>query len=79
MYFPSDLKSGYHHVDIYVTIPRDVHGETQYYVFAMLPFGLASACYVFIKLLRPLVRYWHGQGLWELLYLMTGLPWCRAS
>ena len=39
------------------------------YIFAVLPFGLATACYAFTKLLRPLIKYWWGQGLWVLLYL----------
>jgi len=66
--FTFDLKSGYHHVDI-----NQQHwdylgsswgeGETQqYYVFCVLTFGLATACYVFSKLLRPLVKYWRGQA-----------------
>ena len=60
--FLFDLKSGYHHVDIadhhckYLGFAWDGH----FYVFTVLPFGLATACYIFTKLLRPLVRYWPG-------------------
>ena len=43
------------------------------FVFRVLPFGLASACYAFTKLLRPLIRYWQGQGLWALLHLDNGI------
>ena len=77
--FSFDLKSGYHHIDIYEPHRRYlgfswvVHGTTQYFVFAVLPFGLASACYAFTKLLRPLIRYWRGQGLRALLYLDDGI------
>ena len=39
----------------------------------MLPFGLATACYVFTKLLRPLVKFWRKQGLRALLYLDDGI------
>ena len=28
-------------------------------MFTVLPFGLATACYIFTKLLRPLVRLWY--------------------
>jgi len=50
-----------------------IHGVTQYYVLAVLPFGLASACFAFTKLLRPLIRYWRGQGLRAILYLYNGI------
>ena len=56
--FAFDLKSGYHYVDI-----ADVHysylgfsWKEKFYVFTVLPIGLASACYIFAKLLRPLVH-----------------------
>jgi len=77
--FSFDLKSGYHHVDIYEPHRRylgfswEIHGIKHYYVFAVLPFGLASACYAFTKLLRPLIRHWCGQGLRALLYLDDGI------
>ena len=32
-------------------------------------FGLATACYAFTKLMRPLVKYWRGGGLHTVLYL----------
>ncbi len=73
--FSFDLKSGYHHVDI-----ADVHckylgfaWEGHFYVFTVLPFGLSTACYMFTKLLRPLVRYWRARGLRILVYLDDGL------
>lgn len=75
VFFFFDLKSGYHHVDIYephrkyLGFSWEVHETIRYYVFTVLPFGLASAYYAFIKLLRPLIRYWRGQGLHALLYL----------
>ena len=58
--FSFDLKSGYHHVDI-ATIHQKYLGfswQRAYYVFTVLPFGLSTACYMFTKLLRPLVSYW---------------------
>ena len=38
-------------------------------MFAVLPFGLASARYVFTKLLRPLVRLWQASGLKAIMYM----------
>ena len=38
-------------------------------MFAVLPFGLSTACYIFTKLMRPLVRYWRGRGLKAIVYL----------
>ena len=47
--------------------------EGHFYVFTVLPFGLSSACYMFTKLLRPLVRYWRARALRILVYLDDGL------
>ena len=58
--FSFDLKSGYHHVDIHKHEGGD---RLQYYEFKVLPFGLATACYNFTKLLTPLIKHWRGQGL----------------
>ena len=44
-----------------------------YYVFTALPFGLSTACYVFTKLMRSLVRYWCASGIRIDLYLDDGL------
>ena len=77
--FSFDLKSGYHHVDIYephwqfLGFKWEIQGVPQFYLFTVLPFGLATACYVFTKLLRPLVKYWRRQGLRALLYLDDGI------
>ena len=38
-----------------------------------MPFGLATACYSFTKLLRPLVRYWRSKGIRITVYLDDGL------
>ena len=66
--FTFDLKSGYHHVEEhckYLGFPW--HGH--FYMFTVLPFGLSSACNMFTKLLRPLVRYWRARGRRILVYL----------
>ena len=74
-----DLKSGYHHLDIFVAhqvylgFAWELQGKTRYFVFTVLPFGLSSACYAFTKLLRPLIGYWRGQGIRVVLYLDDGI------
>ena len=61
--FKFDLKSGYHHVDIhpdyhtYLGFQWETKGVTGFYVFIVLPFGLATACYLFTKIMRPLIKY----------------------
>jgi len=77
--FKFDLKSGYHHVDIfephqkYLGFAWEVNNHQNFYGFTVLPFGLATACYAFTKLMRPLVRYWRGRGLRVIVYLDDGI------
>ena len=74
-----DLKSGYHHVEIfqphwtYLGFSWGSQSHMDYYVFTVLPFGLPTACYVFTKLLRPLVKCRRGQGLRAVVYLDDGI------
>ena len=69
--FTFDLKSGYHHVEIAAQHYKylGLEWNNRFYVFTVLPFGLAAAPYVFTKLLRPLVRLWRNRGLKAVLYL----------
>ena len=59
-FFTWDLKSGYHHVDIcpdhqkYLGFAWPFSGVVRYFTFAVLPFGLSSACFCFTKLMRQL-------------------------
>ena len=61
-FFTWDLKSGNYHVDIcldhqqYLGFAWPFSGVVRYFTFAVLPFGLSSACFCFAKLMRPLVR-----------------------
>jgi hypothetical protein len=36
--------------------------EGRYYVFCQLPLGLATACFVFTKILKQLVQRWRSMG-----------------
>ena len=74
-----DLKLGYHHIDIFephrqfLEFCWQQEGIKQFYMFTVLPFGLATACCAFTKLLRLLVKYWRSQGLRAVLYLDDGI------
>ena len=59
--FTFDLKAGYHQVEIAAQHYKYVGLEwnNKFYV---LPFGLAVAPYVLIKLIHPLVRLWRNRG-----------------
>ena len=66
--FSFDLKSGYHHIDIFpdhrkfLRFAWKIDGVTRYFSFQVLPFGLSSAPYIFTKCIRPLVKHWRGKG-----------------
>ena len=79
-----DLKSGYHHVDIHEDFWsylgfswNDFLGRRRFYAFRVLLFGLSTACYVFTKLLRPLVKHWRSKGIRAIVYIDDGI--CAAS
>lgn len=75
-----DLKHGYHHIPIHEhdrkylgfswTFPDNT---VKYYQFLVLPFGLASACYAFTKLTRPLLTKWRKDGIRCTMYLDDGI------
>ena len=77
--FSFDLKSGYHHVDIhkesqpYLGFSWGDSDMRKFYFFCVLPFGLSTACYVFTKLLRPLVKRWRSMGLRAIVYIDDGI------
>ena len=70
-----DLKSDYHHVDIHPDSQTYLGfvWKGDYYVFAVLPFGLATACYVFTNLLQPVVKYLCSKGVRVVVYIDDGI------
>ena len=48
-------------------------GRVRYFIFNVLPFGLSSACYLFTKMFRPLVRRWREFGQPALMYIDDGI------
>ena len=73
--FKFDLKSGYHHVEIYkphhtyLGFQWEIDGVTRYFCFAVLLFGLSTAPFIFTKVRRPLVKWWRFHGTRIVLYL----------
>ena len=74
-----DYKSGYHHVDIipqhqqYLAFAWGEGHSRRYFVFTVLPFGLATAPYVFTKIQKALVKHWRAQGIRIFTYLDDGI------
>ena len=75
-----DLKSGYHHIAIAEEFQTylgfawtDKNGKTTFYIFCVLPFGLSSACHIFTKFMRPLVKKWRAVGTRCVVYLDDGI------
>ena len=88
--FSFDLKSGYHHIDIFPEHKKFsafawkfTDSSVRYFMFSVLPFGLSSAPYIFTKLLNPLIEKWRGEGKSIILFLDDGLgsaqPFARAK
>ena len=79
--FTVDLKSGYHHIDMFEEhwqyLGFDWRGY--YYVFTQLPFGLAPACYVFTKVMRQLVKSWRERGIRLIPYIDDFFFACKDS
>ena len=78
--FKFDLKSGYHHVEIfpdhrkYLAFSWDFgDGVVKYSQFTVLPFGLSSAPYLFTKLLKPILTSWRCKGIPMAIFLDDGL------
>ena len=78
-FFTFDLKSGYHHVEIfsdhrqYLGFFWNFGSVVKYFVFTVLPFGLSSAPYIFSTLVRSLVNYWRGLGRRVVTFLDNGI------
>ena len=71
-----DLTSGYHHIEIHPEYRKFLgfewtfeDGSTRCFQFCVLSFGLASACYVFTKVLRPFTKQWRGRDIKAIIYI----------
>ena len=68
--FKFDLKSGYHHIEIFPEHRKFLAfvwdfgtGKFRYFQFCVLPFGLSSAPFIFTKILKPLQKSWRSRGI----------------
>jgi len=83
--FNFDLKSGYHHIEIFpdhqtfLGFSWTFSGITKYYCFSVLPFGLSSAPFIFTKCIRPLVKFWRFNGVKIVVYLDDGCGSAESS
>ena len=65
-FFETDLKSGYHHLDIleghqkYLGFSWCINGMQRYFVFTVLVFGLATAPFIFTKVVKVLIKHWRS-------------------
>ncbi|CAG2220339.1 unnamed protein product [Mytilus edulis] len=77
--FQFDIVSAYHHINIFnphtefLGFSWKYENTVKWYKFLVLPFGLSSACYIFTKITRPLIKKWRGEGKQVLMYLDDGL------
>ena len=84
-FFSWDLKSGYHHVNIYKPHQQYsgfswvIDGVQRFFVFRVLPFGLAIACFCFTKLLRPFALRWRSMGHNCFIYINEGISGHRTK
>ena len=69
--FTTDLKSGYHHIDIYPDFWKYLgfYYDGCYHYFSILPFGLATTCYVSTKVMKQLVKRWRFFDICTIPYL----------
>lgn len=75
-----DFPSGYQHVDIHLEHQKYLgfkwhfsDGTIHFFIFLVLRFGLTSACCVFTKVVRPLVKKWRSNGIKSIVYIDDGI------
>ena len=77
-FFKFDYTSGYHHIEIFPAHTQFlgcawvINGQKKYFQFTVLPFGLASAPFLFTKVQKALVKHWRAQGIRIFTYLDDG-------
>ena len=80
-----DIKSGYHHIEILEEHKKnlgffwDFGNVRRFFIFEVLPFGLASASLAFSKMMRVFVKNWRGVGINVVIYIDDGLSASESS
>ncbi|GJP46813.1 hypothetical protein CLOM_g6068 [Closterium sp. NIES-68] len=79
--FSIDLKSGYHHVKIHPSCWRFLgfQFENEYYYIRSLPFGLATAPFVFTQLIKQLAKRWRSRSVRVVPYVDDLLFLCDSA
>ena len=75
-----DLKSCYHHIlmcNQHSTLlgftVTDTDNEPHFYKFKVMPFGLATATYVFTKMIRQFIKAWRARGINVVVFVDDGI------
>ncbi|XP_052103494.1 uncharacterized protein LOC127736976 [Mytilus californianus] len=77
--FSFDIRSAYHHLEIsdihrtFLGFAWNFDGNTRYFVFNVLPFGISTAGYIFTKVLREVVKHLRSEGKRIIMFLDDGL------
>lgn len=77
--FGFDLKSAYHHIEIfeqhrkYLGLAWEFDSGRRYFVFNVLPFGISTAGYIFTKVTRTLIKHWRSKGENIIMFLDDGI------
>ncbi len=80
-----DIESAYHHVMVHprhwglVGFSLVIEGRERYFCFTVLPFGLATAPFVFTKVTRPILAKWRSKGIRSSLYLDDGYALAKSA
>ena len=77
--YSADLKDGFFHVPVAKAFQKylGVSWRDKFYVWCVLPQGLACSPYFFYKILRPVLQYLREQGLRLTLYVDDFLLMCK--
>ena len=76
-----DLKSAYHHITIDKRFWTYLgfYWQEKYLTFTVLPFGLATAGYIFTKVTREIVKFWRSSGHKIIMYLDDGIAGANSN
>ena len=74
-----DLVSAYYHINVHPDFHKYLsfkwtfrNGQTKFFQYQVLVFGLSTAGYIFTKVMRCLVKHWRSKGFRALFYLDDG-------
>ena len=58
-----------------------ISGQTNLFVFNVLPFGMSTVPYIFTKVLKPVINYWRSTGRRVSMFFDDGLGGnsCKGS